>query len=120
MFAENQYDASIPIYQQIVIRIKEQIFMKTWKPGEKIPAVRDLALSMGVNPNTMQKALMELEREGLLYAERTTGRFVTSDSALIESTHKEAAHRMIREFLERMEKLGYQKEDIKKEIERIE
>jgi len=99
--------------------MKEQIFMKTWKPGEKIPPVRDLALSLGVNPNTMQKALSELEREGLLYTERTAGRFVTSDSSLIEEAHKEAANHIIREFMERMEKLGYQKEDIKKEIEKI-
>lgn len=64
MFEENQYDSNIPIYLQIMEKIKRRIVSGEWKAGERIPAVRELAIAFGVNPNTMQRALSELERDG--------------------------------------------------------
>ena len=68
-----------PIYQQIISQIKERIVAGEWKAGSKLKSVRELALEAGVNPNTMQKALAELEREGLVYSQRTAGRFVSDN-----------------------------------------
>ena len=74
-----KFTGDIPIYLQIMEQMKEQIATGTWKPGEKLPSVRELAVQAGVNPNTMQKALAELEREGMLYSQRTAGRFVSEN-----------------------------------------
>ena len=83
MYGDNRYDENVPIYLQIMDRMKRRILTGDWQPGDRIPAVRDLAMAYGVNPNTMQRALSELEREGLLFSERTTGRFITRNSELI-------------------------------------
>lgn len=77
-----------PIYIQIMDLIKKQIVTSLLKPGQLLEPVRDLALTYQVNPNTVQRALTELEREGLLRSERTAGRFVTEDLALIKSLHQ--------------------------------
>ena len=71
-----KFNNESPIYLQIVEIIKTQIAQGVLKPGDQVPAVRELAVTAGVNPNTMQKALAELEREGVLYSQRTAGRFV--------------------------------------------
>ena len=80
---ETVYDTNVPIYLQLIEKIQRMIVTGEWRAGERIPAVRELALAFGVNPNTMQRALAELERDGLLYSERTSGRFVTEDQAHI-------------------------------------
>ena len=72
--------------------------------------MRDLAAAAGVNPNTMQRALAELERTGLVYTQRTAGRFVTEDAAVIDSAKQELAHQQVRAFLRRMERMGYDRE----------
>jgi len=77
-----------PIYIQIMDLIKKQIVTSILKPGQLLETVRDLALTYQVNPNTVQRALTELEREGLLRSERTAGRFVTEDTNLIKSLHQ--------------------------------
>lgn len=82
---KRDFDPAIPIYTQIVDEFKRRIFRQELLPGEKVPPVRELAQGLGVNPNTLQRAMSELEREGLLYTERTAGRFVTTDRALISS-----------------------------------
>lgn len=102
-----------PIYLQIVEIIKKQIASGELKGGDKLPAVRELALSAGVNPNTMQKALAELERQGFLYTQRTAGRFV-SESVSQTSLRNEQAHELMQEFTENMIKLGFQKTEILK------
>ena len=102
----------VPIYSQIVEQMRYCIARGEFGPGEKIPAVRELAVGAGVNPNTMQKALAELEREGLLYTERTSGRFVTEDKTMIERAKRGLAERHIKTFLEAMVQLGYQPEEI--------
>ena len=81
-------------------------------PGERLPSVRDLATEAGVNPNTMQRALTELERDGLVYSQRTAGRFVTEDQTMIEAAKRGLAEGHIQTFLAAMRRLGYGKEDI--------
>ena len=104
------FDDKLPIYLQIIRILKSDLARGKYQPGEKLPAVRELALSAGVNPNTMQRALAELERTGLVYTQRTTGRFVTEDAAVIDSAKQELAHQQIGAFLHRMERMGYDRE----------
>ena len=102
-----QFQADRPIYTQLVEQIQMSIIAGTYQPGEKLPSVRDLAAEAAVNPNTMQKALAELERSGLLYAQRTSGRFITEDSKMIQELKDELALQQIKEFLEKMKTLGF-------------
>ena len=96
-----------PIYLQIQEGLKLSIVSGLYPPGDKLPAVRDLALEAAVNPNTVQRALTELERDGLVYAQRTSGRFVTEDKAVIENTKNELAMELVDAFLEKMAAIGY-------------
>ena len=86
-----QFDASRPIYAQLVERLKARILAGTYPPGGHLDSVRDLAAAAGVNPNTMQRALAQLETEGLVHTERTAGRYVTEDTAF---SGKDARHRL--------------------------
>lgn len=106
------FHGDAPIYAQLMEQLKAGIVSGQLAPGEKLPPVRDLAAEAGVNPNTMQRALMELEREGLLYAHRTVGRFVTEDCTIIDNARNELAHRYIQSFFHSMEGLGYHPEAI--------
>jgi len=101
-----------PIYAQIVERIQMQIVSGVYQPGAKIPSVRELAAEAGVNPNTMQKALSELERSGLVTTIRTSGRVVTENREMIMETRNSIAKAQIQEFIQRMMELGYEKKDI--------
>jgi len=96
-----------PIYAQLQEQIKLSIVSGLRPPGGKLPAVRDFAEEAAVNPNTVQRALMELEREGLVYAQRTNGRFVTEDEAVIENTKNELAIELVEVFLGKMAAIGY-------------
>ena len=107
-----EFNTNIPIYLQIIEKIKLQIVTGQYTAGEKIPAVRDLAIEFGVNPNTMQRALSELERDNLLFAERTTGRYITTDEALIGAVRKERAEEIVKEFVQSMRELRYEDSDI--------
>ena len=100
-------NADRPIFIQLVEKLKMDILSGKYKPGDKISAVRDLAQEAAVNPNTMQKALTELERLGLVYTERTSGRFVTQDEELISKLKTEQAEIMINEFLDKMNTIGF-------------
>lgn len=108
-----------PIYQQLVELITMQIVSGMLQAGDKMMPVRELANEAGVNPNTMQRALAELERQGLLYSSRTTGRYVTEDAALIMRVRESLAEEQITDFLARMEQLGYDKEKTIFMIERV-
>lgn len=110
--ADPQYDTNLPIYLQLMEQIQLWIVTGRWRAGERIPGVRELALECGVNPNTMQRALSELERTGLLYSERTAGRFVTRSEERIEEIRHEMAAGLIRDFLVSMERMGYRREQI--------
>lgn len=100
-----------PIYLQLMEHIRQKIISGTYKPGDKLPAVRELAAEAAVNPNTMQKALSELEKEGLIYANRTTGRFITDDAHLIEDIKFRAAREHMHEYLKKMKNLGFSYQD---------
>ena len=102
-----QFDASRPIYAQLVERLKAKILAGTYPPGGHLDSVRDLAAAAGVNPNTMQQALAQLETEGLVRTERTAGRFVTEDTALIEQLRADTAQTLAADFLEKMRGIGY-------------
>lgn len=113
-------DSDRPIFLQIVERIQTDIVSGRYQPGDKLPSVRDLAAEASVNPNTMQKAFAELERTGLVYSRRTSGRFITEDLTMVEKTKQNLASMQIREFLEKMEHIGFTKESIIQLIEQIE
>ena len=106
------FSADLPIYSQLVAQIKLAIVSGVYLPGERLAPVRELAMEAGVNPNTMQRALQELEREGMVYTQRTSGRFVTEDTTVIESAKKLLAEREIKSFLAQMGRLGYPQEEI--------
>lgn len=99
-------DSDRPIFIQIIERIQMDIISGLYKPGDKLPSVRELAQEASVNPNTMQKALSELERTGLVYSQRTSGRFITEDTAMIDNLKSELAKELVTQFLENMQKLG--------------
>ena len=113
-----QFDSSRPIYAQLVERLKARILAGTYQPGGHLDSVRDLAAAAGVNPNTMQRALAQLEAEGLVRTERTNGRFVTEDTELIEQLRAEAARNMASEFLEKMRSIGYTPQQTTELLER--
>ena len=106
-----EFDNNIPIYLQLVSQIKIDIISGKLKSGERLPSVRELALQTKVNPNTMQKALVELEEMGLVYTERTNGKFVTENQELIDKYKKEYADELSREYLLAMENIGYDKSE---------
>lgn len=107
-----EFSNDAPIYAQLIDQIKVGIVSGAFPPGERLPSVRDLATEAGVNPNTMQRALTELERDGLVYSQRTAGRFVTEDKAMIAEAKRGLAERHIKMFLAAMTHLGYQSEEI--------
>ena len=109
---EWQLRNDLPIYSQLIEQIKQAIASGAFPPGERLTSVRDLAMEAGVNPNTMQRALQELEREGLVFSQRTSGRFVTEDTQVIEAAKKSLAGERAEAFLSSMEKLGYSGEEI--------
>ena len=96
-----------PIHSQLIELIKLGIVSGEWKAGDKLPSVRDLAEEAGVNPNTMQRALADLEKEGLVYSKRTSGRFITEDNNMVDSIRKAIAAENINNFIESMKKLGF-------------
>ena len=103
---------NMPIYVQIMNRVREAIAAGELKPGDKIASVRDLAADFEVNPNTMQRALTELEREGLLLSERTQGRYVTSDAKAIGELRKDIARQAADSFRREMAALGFNEEEM--------
>lgn len=105
------FDNERPIYIQLVEKLKAKIISGELKQGERIPSVRELALIARVNPNTMQKALVELENEGLVYTERTNGKFVTNNQELINKIKKELAKEKVENYLNDMKNIGINYKD---------
>ena len=101
-----------PIYQQIMEKLTEQIVSGQLNAGDKVPPVRELAAQAGVNPNTMQRALADLEREGLMHSNRTSGRYVTEDRSMIAQIREQIADERISEFLAGMSQLGFTEQEI--------
>ena len=105
-------DSDRPIFIQIIDKIQMDIISGLYQPGDKLPSVRELTQEASVNPNTMQKALSELERTGLVYSQRTSGRFITEDTDMICLLKEQQAQEIALHFLGTMQKLGFQKDDI--------
>lgn len=101
-----------PIYLQIVDQIKIKIITGEYKPGDKLPSVREMAMEMQVNPNTMQRAYSYLEMEGLVHSQRTSGRYVDSDPEKVRQLKKELAKTQVRDFLKSMQQLGFGMDEI--------
>lgn len=107
-----KFDNNIPIYIQTSNIIKLQIVTKQLKSGDKLPTVRDLPETAGVNPNTVQRALSDLETEGFVYSVRTTGRFVTDNVDLIQRTRVELAQNELETFVSNMLNLGFEESGV--------
>ncbi|EHQ91149.1 GntR family transcriptional regulator [Desulfosporosinus youngiae] len=101
-----------PIYTQLIEQIKLMIFSGVYPLGSKLPSVRDMAQDAAVNPNTMQKALVKLEEDGLIITHRTSGRSITEDASMIEKAKTKLAQEQISEFLEKMQLLGFERTEI--------
>lgn len=108
-----------PIYLQIMEQIQLRIICGIYKAGEKLPSVRDIASEASVNPNTMQKALTELEKTGLVFSKRTSGRFITEDTIMIKDMKDNLAKEKIINFLKSMKKIGFTQEETVKLVENI-
>lgn len=100
-----------PIYAQLVEEIQLRICAGIFSPGDKLPSVRELAQEAAVNPNTMQKALSILEEQGLVYTNRTSGRFVTEDSAKIQQVKQQLAQEQVKALIEGLRRLGFEKKE---------
>lgn len=94
-----EFDANRAIWAQLLDEWVRRIVVGAWAPGERVPSVRDLASELGVNPNTVQRSLSELEATGLAVTQRTTGRFVTEDAALIEQRRRDLAATAAHDFI---------------------
>jgi len=105
-----------PIYLQLMERIEQDIITGRYLPGDKLPSVRDLAVEAAVNPNTMQKAMSELEQKGLVYTKRTSGRFITEDENMIQNVKKELSVEQVRIFLDKMHHLGFSSSEILNQV----
>ena len=107
-----------PIWMQLNEQLMQRISAGVYPKGSKLPTVRELASEAGVNPNTMQRAMMEMEREGLVFSQRTAGRFVTEDAARIKDLRETLARDQVKEFLESMYLLGFRQEEIVSFVEK--
>lgn len=115
-----KFNPNLPIYLQVMDEIKKEIVTKVYLPQQKIPSVRELALKYDVNPNTIQKALSELEREELLRSERAVGRFVTDRLEVIEQLRISLSTDAVKEYITKMETLGFSREEMVKVIKEYE
>ena len=113
------FDNNIPIYLQVLEYIKIYIMSGVFKCGEKLPSVRKFSNSFKVNPNTMQKALAELEDLDLIYTERTNGKYVTKDVKVVEKLKDEYALTLAKSYFEGMKRIGLGKADSIKYLERV-
>ena len=107
-----EFQDHLPNYAQLMDTLKRRIITGRYLPGEKLPSVRELAAEAGINPNTVQRAFSELEREGLIYTQRATGKYVTENADEIKSARQALAKTQVAEFLSNMQSLGYSVGDV--------
>lgn len=117
---EITFDNNIPIYIQVLEYMKIYIMSGAFRCGEKLPSVRDFAITFKVNPNTMQRALSELEDMGLIYTERTNGKYVTQDASVVQQLKDEYALTLAKSYLNGMKRIGLGKADSIQYLERSE
>lgn len=114
-----KFENHMPIYIQIVDQLKTQLIMKEKSPGEQLPSVREYALQLKVNPNTVQKAYQEMERQGLIYFQRGIGTFIVEDQGLISRLKAEISTEIIEKFIDHMKAIGYDNQAIMLKINQI-
>ena len=114
---EWNFKNGIPIYTQIIDEMTMRIASGAYAPGDKLPSVRELAMDAGVNPNTMQKAMAEMERRGLVFSERTSGRFVTQDENVLRKLHEDLARTYLSELTEKLQKIGMDRDEIRNVVD---
>ena len=107
-----EFQDHLPTYAQLMDTLKRRIITGRYLPVEKLPSVRELAAEAGINPNTVQRAFSELEREGLIYTQRATGKYVTENADEIKSARQALAKTQVAEFLSNMQSLGYSVGDV--------
>lgn len=107
-----EFDNNMPIYLQIMAYVKKQIITGKLGPGSKIESVREMASELQINPNTIQRALQELERETIVETRRGMGRYVTSEESMIMTLKKEMAGELLDRFVLGMKELGFEDRDI--------
>ena len=107
-----EFQDHLPIYAQLMDTLKRRIVTGRYLPGEKLPSVRELAAEAGINPNTVQRAFSELEREGLIYTQRATGKYVIENEADIKSAREALARTQVADFLRAMQSLGFSVGDV--------
>lgn len=112
-----EFKDNIPIYLQIEQYLYRQIALGKMKAGEKIPSVRKLALELTVNVNTVQRALQEMNTQGILYTKRGEGNFVTEDTELLSKTKQSLIDNVLAEFVQNMEKLGVKQDELVSTLE---
>lgn len=110
---EWNFENDRPIYIQLVEKLKLAIVAGEYPAGERLPSVRDLAIEIKANPNTVQRALVDLEQTGLIYTQRTNGKFVTEDEELVQRIREELAKEAFSKFQENMKQLGFKADEIK-------
>ncbi len=112
------FDKNIPIYLQIEEMIKLAIIKEKYKIGEKLPSVREYAIMLKINPNTINRALLELEEEGLIKTQRTNGKYVTEDKEIIKKSKQEYIKKITNEFINKMKDINASKKEILELIEK--
>lgn len=114
-----EFNDSIPIFRQLIDQIQFKIISGEYPLGSKLPSVRELASEAAVNPNTMQRAFSELEQIGLVYSQRTTGRFITEDKELIRKIKTDLVREQVQNLIDNMRKFGFQKTEVLSMIKEI-
>ena len=109
---KTDFDKARPIYKQIISEIKKMIVRGEFNPGDKLPSQREMARKVDVNPNTIQRVYREMELLNLVESKRGKGTFVREDEQLMEQIKMEMARTAVNSFMEEMESLGYDVEDI--------
>ena len=113
---EWNFENDRPIYIQLVEKLKLAIVAGEYPAGERLPSVRDLAIEIKANPNTVQRALVDLEQTGLIYTQRTNGKFVTEDKKLVQKIREELAKEAFSKFQENMKQLGFGEDEIRQYV----
>ena len=100
-----------PIWLQLSQQLARRILVGAYPPGSRLPSVRELAAEAGVNPNTMQRALAQLEQEGLAKADRTAGRLVTQDTSILDAARRAEAGVIVNQYFDAMAELGFSRRE---------
>lgn len=108
----DEFQASRPIYMQIVEKITQQIARYERMPGDKLPSVREMAIALGVNPNTIQRTYSELERMKIVETRRGQGTFITESGEVLDELKTKLQHDLLDQFVRNMQELGIKKEEM--------